>query len=334
MSASTVSQTTPPPAPVPVAAREPRPERPVQRLRRALLSRVARLGIWMMGSLPLAIGSRLGGFLGGLGYWISRKEAKRAIAHIAIAFPDKPASWHRAIARKMFRHIGAMTAEVLCVIRWPREQRLQMCVNGDEYVARLKADCAEGPGLVAIVTHLGNWELLGALCVLGEPATVVAKAPNDPRMAKLADELRAQAGLKVVYQSDSPRRIFRALRDKEMVGILPDQDIRRLPGIFSPFFGKLAHTVVAPVTIAQSTKAVLRPYCLVREGRRYRAFWGDRIDPGGKGDQAGLRRATLEWTAFLEEHIRKQPEQYMWMHRRWKTRPEGESTDAPAESKD
>lgn len=319
------------PAPAASAARVQRPERPLQALRRAITSRLARFGIWLLGSLPLPAGSRLGSLLGGVGYWLNRKEAQRAVDHIAFAFPDKPAGWHRATARAMFRHIGAITAEFIRVIRWPADsdQRLAMCVNWAEYHAQLQADKNAGPGLVAIVTHLGSWEMLGAVAVAQGPVTVVAKAPNDPRMAKLADELRATCGVQVVYQDESPRRLFRALRNKEMLGILPDQDIHRLPGIFSPFFGKLAHTVIAPVTIAQSTKAVLRPYCLVREGRRYRAIWGERIDPGAKGDADGLRRATREWTAFLEDNIRKYPEQYMWMHRRWKTRPEGEGTDDP-----
>jgi KDO2-lipid IV(A) lauroyltransferase len=317
------------PAPTASAARQPRPERPLQRVRRAVLSRIARVGIGIMGALPLAIGSRLGAFLGGLGYWLSPKEAARAVAHLAIAFPDQPAHWHRAVAKQMFRHVGAITAEFIRVIRWPADsdKRMAMCVNWREYHAQLQADKEAGPGLVAVVTHLGSWEMLGAVAVKQGPVTVVAKAPNDPRMARLADELRAKCGVQVVYQDESPRRLFRALRNKEMLGILPDQDIRRLPGIFSPFFGKLAHTVTAPVTIAQSTRAVLRPYALIREGRRYRAVWGDRIDPGTKGDAEALHRATREWTAWLEATIRKHPEQYMWMHRRWKTRPPEESAE-------
>ena len=99
--------------------------------------------------------------------------------------------------------------------------------------------------------------------------------------------------------------------------------MRRLPGIFVPFMGRDAYTITSPVEIARAAKASLRAYYMARVRGGYRALMSDPIDPGRKGDgPEALRRATLAWTRFLEQCIRRYPWQWMWMHRRWRTRPE------------
>jgi KDO2-lipid IV(A) lauroyltransferase len=276
-----------------------------------------------VGWLPFGLAGWLGARLGGLGYWLNRRESRRAVAHLALAFPDRPAAWHRRTARGVFRHAGRIAAEFMVALRWTHEQRLRrLLVNADAFAARFREDCTPH-GAVTLTAHFGNWEVLGALGPAVRPLAVVARRPNDPRLARLADDLRRRAGITVVYQDDPPRPLFRMLRDGGAVGILADQDVRRLPGIFVPFFGVEAHTLTAPVQIAQASGATLRMYLCVREGRRYRMVWSERIDPGTKADGPdALRRATLEWTRFLEAAIRERPEQWMWMHRRWRTRPE------------
>ena len=308
-----------PPAP---AARPPRPERPLQRFRRTIAACAVRATVAVVSRLPFRVAGWLGARLGGLGYWLNRRESGRTLAHLRLAFPDRPGAWHRRTARGVFRHAGRIAAEFVRALRWTPERRLRrLCVNADEFVARFREDCAPR-GAVTLTAHFGNWEILGAMGPAVRPLAVVARRPNDPRLARLADDLRRRAGITVVYQDDSPRPLLRLLRDGGAVGILADQDVRRLPGIFVPFFGVDAYTLTAPVQLAQASEATLRVYLCVREGSRYRMVWSERIDPGTKaGGPDAIRRATLEWTRFLEAAIREHPEQWMWMHRRWRTRP-------------
>jgi len=303
----------------------------MQRVRRSIMAVIARALIAVVRRLPLGLAQWMGDRLGGLGYWVSRKEARRAVEHLAFAFPDRPAAWHRRTARQVFRNAGRIAAEYLVLLRWTPEQRLQrILVNPEEFRAQLGAD-ARGGGLAGITSHFGSWEVLGAVGPAVCALTVVARRPNDPRMAKLADEMRKATGAAVVYSDESMRPLFRAIRDGGAIAILADQDLRRMPGIFVPFFGREAYTVTSPVQIAQATGGVLRIYLARREGRRYRILWSHRIDPGTKAEgEAALRRATAEWTAYLEAAIRAHPDQWMWMHRRWRTRPEDIAADTAA----
>lgn len=308
---------------MPDAPETPRPERPLQAVRRSVVAALARIGIAVVSRLPLPLARGLGTVLGGCGYFLNGRERGRALAHLALAFPDRPAAWHRRTARAVFRHFGRSAAEYIRVIRWPPAERARLCVNYDDFRRTAEQDARDGPGVLTLTAHLGAWELLGAIGVSYLPLTVVARRPPDPRLARLADALRARAGVGVVYQDQSPRELLRALKRGEMVGILADQDVRRIPGVFVPFFGTDAWTPTAPVEIARASGATLRLYVLVREGARYRAIWSERLAvPPKSAGAEGLRAATLAWSRLLEAQIRARPEQWVWMHRRWRTRPD------------
>ena len=284
---------------------------------------LARWAIGGVGSLPYAVAGALGAFFGGLGYFLNRRESGRALTHLAMAFPRKSRRWHRRTARRMYRHIGRTAAEFVCAVRWPLKQRLhRVCHNADEFLTTIRADAKEGRGAVSLTAHFGGWEMLGSLVATNPQVTVVARRLNDPRLDALAQEMRAKAHIKVVYQDESPRQLLRALKNHELVGILADQDVRRLPGIFVPFFGIDAYTMTAPLEIARAAGATLRCYVFARVPGGYRVIFSDRIQVPDKSEGAeGLRRATIAWTEFLEAQIRERPWQWMWMHRRWRTRP-------------
>jgi len=293
-------------------------------VRREIVAALARGGIGAVGCIPYAVAGPLGAFFGGLGYYVNRRESGRAVTHLAMAFPEKSQGWHRRTARRMFRHIGRTAAEYVRASRWEPEPRFRrLLLNGKEFVATVGADTAAGRGVVTVSGHFGSWEMLGLLSTAVSPVTVVARRLNDPRLDALSDELRGRAQVKVVYQDESPRRLLRALRNNEMLGILADQDLRRLPGIFVPFFEIDAYTTTAPVEIAQAGRATMRVYLLVRDPDGYRVLMSDPIPVPDRSEGAeGVRRATIAWTQFLEAQIRLRPWQWMWMHRRWRTRPQ------------
>lgn len=304
-----------------------RPERPLQKVRRSCTAALARFGIDVIGRLPYGVAGGLGASFGSFGYWLNRRESRRAVEHLARAFPDESPRWHRRTAARLFSHIGRVAGEFVVAVRWTPEQRVRrVCVNPDELASTIEADTRDGCGMVFITAHFGLWEMLGACIVATRPLTVVARRLNDPRLSRLADNLRERAGMKVVYQDAWPRPLLRALREREVVGILPDQDVHRLPGIFAPFFGKDAYTPTAPVELAQRCGATMRMGLFARDPDGYRIIFSDRMEVPSKEEGAeGLRRATLAWTRFLEEQMRQRPWQWMWMHRRWRTRPQGES---------
>jgi KDO2-lipid IV(A) lauroyltransferase len=293
-------------------------------VRRTIAAALARFAIVLVGRLPFPLAGWLGARFGGLGYWFNRREKRRAIEHLALAFPEQTAAWHRRTALRSFRSLGRCAAEFVCSLRWSPEARLRrFCLNADEFIATINADATEGRGTMCITAHCASWDLIGSFAAAVRPTVVIARRPNDPRLSGLADRLRERAGVEVVFQDESPRPLLRRLRDHGVVGILADQDVRRVAGTFVPFFGREAYTPTAPILLAQAAGATVRMIIAAREKGGYRAVIGERIPvpPKSEGD-AGIRRATLAWTQFLEAEIRKRPEQWVWMHRRWKTRPE------------
>lgn len=213
-------------------------------------------------------------------------------------------------------------------MRLPPERRIELCSNYAECRERIREDLARGSGLLVVTAHLGSWELLGSICSTIAPAHVVAERPHAPALADWLEAARGRLGMRTLYTDVFPRELIRALARNELVGILADHDLHRARGLFAPFLGREAWTPTAPVVIAQRTGCVLRPVFLVREGEgeRYRFVLHDaiRVPPRSAG-AAGIREATLCWVQAIEREIRARPEQWTWMHPRWRTRPPGEA---------
>jgi len=195
-------------------------------------------------------------------------------------------------------------------------------VNYDEYMARLGEIMSRGLGLIAITGHLGNWESLAGIGSRRFPANVVANRLNSPGFNDLLQKLRRASGLRVIFLSESPREIVRALKRREIVGLLPDQDIRYLPGVWVDFFGAPAYTPVGPVLAARLSGAPVYPFFLLRDGARFRFAWGDEIPMVFTGDRkVDLLKNTTAWMRVMENLVRRYPDQWSWNHRRWKTQP-------------
>ena len=136
-----------------------------------------------------------------------------------------------------------------------------------------------------------------------------------------------RTGNSVTYRDESPKKVLRILRNGGYIGVLADQDVASIEGVFVDFFGKPAYTPAAPVKFAMKTDAALMPMFLVRNGDKYDFF----VEPPVKMRMTGdLERDVLVntaiWTGILEKYIRKYPDHWVWMHRRWKTKPKAEDT--------
>jgi len=281
----------------------------------ARLLRVARA---MAYPLPLPVAMLLGE-MGGLAAWaISPGSRRAARGHLdsSLAGPG-----HAATVRRVFLNLGRAAAEILVARRIGIEAfARRVTVEGEEH---LLASLADGRGVLAVTAHFGNFELLAALVARRCDLKVVGKRPQEGDATDLVTETRAGFGVETISQTN-PRGILRALRGGAVVGLLPDQDIDRLEGIFIPFFGRPAYTPTGPATMSFATGAPIVPLFLRREGRtRHRLVYHPPIRPDRDADRdAEVRRLTVEWSAVVEEEIAARPDLWVWFHRRWETTPE------------
>jgi KDO2-lipid IV(A) lauroyltransferase len=297
------------------------------KLRKTALHALGYGVLWILarvvGRLPFRAASLLGEVLGVLAYHLGTRERNRALRHLRLALgAHLSRGERRRIALSVFRNFGRAFAEAAAGARLPAPALEAHVENAAELRDHLRAVLGEGRGLIAMTGHLGNWELLGSLGARTATLSVVADRFRFEPYNRLAEALRASGGLKTIYLNENPREIVRALKRNEAVGLLPDQDLRRLPGTYVLFFGRPAWTPVGPVLAAKLSGAPMIPYFLVRRGPKYRVEIGDRIPVTFTGDRKkDLFVNTQRWSDVYEACIRKHPGQWAWNHLRWNTQP-------------
>ncbi len=307
-----------------------------KRVRRAIRSVLIPLAIRLLGLLPLRPALALGAAVGRLAYRLAGETRRLALTHLALAFPEKTPAERERIAQDMFVHLGRSTTE-LASIRW-FDGRL------DRYVelsppGLLRDVMARGRGMVFVTGHVGSWELLARrIARAGVPNAVIAKSRGDRRLNEMAERFRAQGGVTTLWREnpDTGRAIIKTFRSGKALGILIDQDTR-VQGVFVPFFGRLAYTPRAAADFALRFGAPVVVGTIHRKGPG--AADGHRLelveipfssDPPDRETEA--IRLTAACTAALEAAIRRHPAEWVWMHRRWRTRPPGEARAEAGES--
>ncbi len=300
---------------------------PFTRIRRTLRSHALVGVIRLLALLPRGLVMALGSLVARLAWHAAPATRRRILAHLAQALPERSEEERRVIARACLRHLAWLAAEVVTVGGYA--DRLEEYVTfapGAE--ARLLAAHAQGRGIVWITGHVGNWELMGRrVARTGVPCATIAKAGHDPRITALLEEARTAGNVEVLWR-ESPstaRAMIRCFRQRKLLGILIDQDTR-VQGVFVPFFGRLAFTPRAAGDLALRFQAPV----LVGWARRRGPRAGDGhelcveelpYDPRPADSEAESVRLTAAATAVLERAIRERPEEWVWMHERWKTAP-------------
>lgn len=276
--------------------------------------------LWIGARIPAPVGRFAGLLLGEIAYWVVFPERRKAWAGLRTAFPDRTPAWRRSVARACFRHLGRDAFEAF---RFPRLSDAEIVamisvVEGEE---RLNAALARGKGVLCITGHVGNWELLAAyMAASGRSVSVVAQRLYDPRLDLLLNGAREKRGIRIHPRGGSVKDVLRSLREGRLLGLLCDQDTD-VDSVHVPFFGAPARTPAGPVVLAQKTGAALLPIVIFRDADgRHRIRIGEEIAPPAPGDRTGgIRAAVGAYTRFLEEAIREHPDQWVWMHERWKT---------------
>lgn len=293
-----------------------------RRARKELLYLGALLLLGVARLLPARALYAVSEFAGRCAFRLLGRERRKTLDNLAAAYGGaKGPAERRRIGRELFVNLGRNMAELALYHRLdaPRLRGL-IRMEGREIVDR---ELAKGKGIIVITGHLGNWELIPAFfAALGYRGGVVARRVYYEKYERLLSRLRASKGFKVFYRDESPREILKTLRSNGVVGILADQDVRKLDGVFVDFFGRPAYTPTAPVLIAMKSGAPLVPARIIREGRAHRIVVDEPIPMLRTGDRAAdILRNTEAWSRVIERYVREHPEQWVWMHRRWRTRP-------------
>ena len=304
----------------PVASNPQRPPRLpgwVNRLRYRLLSGA----LWLLGAvfglLPWGLSQRVGRTIGALGWRLSRRERERTLTHLTLAFSDLTDEGRENLGRACFRHHGTTLAECLHLLRRDCDAvRRLVDVEGWEEVERLRA--ADRPILI-LTGHCGNWELLAAtINCRGLGMAVVARPLDKPDLQKMLAGLRERFGTPTIARGSegAARQLLNTLRRGGALGMLIDQDTK-VDGVWVPFFGRPAFTPVGAAKIALRQAAAVVPAFIERrpDGRHLARFYPPLTLPDDP------QEATAVMTRMIEEQVRRHPEQWVWMHRRWRRQP-------------
>jgi KDO2-lipid IV(A) lauroyltransferase len=279
--------------------------------------------IALLRTLPRRTAVALMRGLGGAGFRLARREREKTIRHLTWAYGDeKSPAEIAALARSVFRHLGAMAADAIRIPGIVR-QGINTLVH-ETGAERLRAALARGKGAIVLTGHFGNWELFGAwVAGNGFPVKVVGRSAYDPRLDRIIVDLRNSAGYTNIARGKGTREIIRTLRDNEILGLLIDQDTR-VEGVFVDFFGRPAHTATAPVTLAQKLGCALLPaFIHLRADGSYVIEFDEEITLTATNDaEQDLIVNTQKISDAYERAIRRHPEQWVWMHERWKKQPD------------
>lgn len=275
--------------------------------------------------IPRSIFLRMGTAFGSFAYAMDRRHREVAIQNFQMAFPNSSREQAKASIRNSYQFFARHLFDMLTC--FPAFQADRMKSVEYEGLENLDAAYARKKGVLVFTGHWGAWELMGmAHGYKGYPLGVIARRLDNPYLESLLSHLRTSTGNFVIEKHEGFRPMLRAMKEGKGVAILIDQNVVTEERIFVNFFGKLAATTPALALIKLKTDAALIPgFALPLPGDRYRFSYGAPVEVPLSGDrEADVRAITQACTAVIEEKIRQHPEYWLWMHRRWKTRPKEE----------
>lgn len=261
--------------------------------------------------------------LGAVAFLLVPDVRNKMIRHLTIAFgEEKSPKEIRALAKASLVQLArnAVDAVRLPIYTWNDLQQLVQI----EGVENLDAPLQQGRGAILVTGHIGSWEVLAAtIATKGYPLYVVGARLYDPRLDRLLLKMRASGRYRNIPRGGSTKKLLEILHKGKVLGILIDQDTR-VVGAFVPFFGREAYTPVGAAILALKTGAALVPvYIHMDSSYRHHVRILPEMEPQRTGDtRRDAVATTAELTRILESFIRTVPTQWVWMHERWKTRPE------------
>jgi Kdo2-lipid IVA lauroyltransferase/acyltransferase len=280
----------------------------------------------MMGALPRPLARAFAASVTSLLFSLQPKQQKTAEFNLRLAFPDWTDEQRKDATRRMVRNLGWMAAEFARLPRLTKEN-IDNVVILDGHENFLEGQ-GRGNGVLYLTGHIGAWELSSfAHAVYGYPLHFMARPLDNKRLDALVNEYRCFSGNRPIFKNESARVMLKILKDAGTVGILADQNTMPAEGAFVDFFGKLACTTTGLARVALHTGAAVVPgYAYWDESiQKYRLRFEPPVELIRTGDiERDVFENTQRFAKVIEEIIRKHPDQWVWVHKRWKTRPKGE----------
>ena len=270
--------------------------------------------------IPLRAGQFLGRQLGRLAWHVARRERNRALRNIAIAFPDWTDAERRKTIRAMFRHFGMSLFELTWLPNMNAKLREETTIiDGTPRILEL---LDSGRGVIMFTAHIGNWEWLSyVMGTYGRPVSVLHRERDQPEMNQYIIDLRAAAGVRTIGRgtTTSAKQMIQTIREGGMLAFVIDQNIRT-ESVKVPFFGRPALTPIGPVKFAIRTEAWISISYIHRlpDGRHHAQF----LEPFQVHRDDDPLELAARITRLYEEEIRRHPEQWVWVHDRWRERPQ------------
>ena len=269
-------------------------------------------------TLPRLVSLAVGSFLGRIFYVLHRRRRQLALENLLAAFPSRTEAECRALVRTTFCHCGRHVIDLLNFDRMNESEMMRLVeIEGEERVEQART---HGKGVMYYTGHFGYWELQVMLHgVRFQPIVMVARTLDNPFLDRFIERIRTRVGTRTVPRQGAVRGLLRALLNRASVGMMIDQHIQDRSAILVNFFDRPASTTSAIAALALRTGAPVIPvFALPLPNGCYRMVYEAPVEPPDADDPDPVRTYTQRCTDVLEMYVRRYPELWLWMHRRWR----------------
>jgi KDO2-lipid IV(A) lauroyltransferase len=268
--------------------------------------------------MPMRMVLAAGSLLGRAFHTFDGPHRRLAVRNLRAAFHLRSEGECRGIAREMFSHFGRL---LMVLLKFSTMSRERMLAHVEfEGTDRVVSAHGQGKGVLLFTGHFGFWEINALVHALQiSPMAVLARPLDNPLLHRLLESVRTSTGNAVIYRRGAIRRVLRALEANTAVAVLIDQHMQSADAIYVDFFNRPAATTSALAALALRTGAPVVPvFALPLPGGRFRMVYEHPVDPPREDHPEAVREFTQRCTDVLEMYVRRYPELWLWMHRRWR----------------